>query len=388
MTIAAARRRPGNRKRLTTGTSLALLLLVAPAMAADRFSSKKAELDVTSVATGLEHPWSVEVLPDGAYIVTERPGRLRIVRDMELGEPIAGLPELFVGGQGGLLDVALSPDFSESRKLYFTASVPGDGGQGTALFAARLSDDEAKLENVERLFTMNRFTDTTQHFGSRIAIARDGSLFFGIGERGEMDRAQDPQDHAGSILHVGPDGKPAAGNPFADGGKGLPEIWSIGHRNPQGIVIDPADGTLFTVEHGARGGDEINTPKAGSNYGWPIVSYGKHYSGAEIGIGQSAEGYELPVHYWDPSIAPGAIDVYRGAMFPEWDGDFLVAALKYELLARIERDESGAIVGEERLLAGEYGRLRDVKVAPDGSVLLLTDEEDGQLLRISRAPAP
>lgn len=388
MTIAAARRRRGNRKRLTTGTSLALLLLVAPAMAADRFSSKKAELDVTSVATGLEHPWSVEVLPDGAYIVTERPGRLRIVRDMELGEPIAGLPELFVGGQGGLLDVALSPDFSESRKLYFTASIPGDGGQGTALFAARLSDDEAKLENVERLFTMNRFTDATQHFGSRIAIARDRSLFFGIGERGEMDRAQDPQDHAGSILHVGPDGKPAAGNPFADGGKGLPEIWSIGHRNPQGIVIDPADGTLFTVEHGARGGDEINTPKAGSNYGWPVVSYGKHYSGAEIGIGQSAEGYELPVHYWDPSIAPGAIDVYRGAMFPEWDGDFLVAALKYELLARIERDESGAIVGEERLLAGEYGRLRDVKVAPDGSVLLLTDEEDGQLLRISRAPAP
>lgn len=388
MTLTAARRRPGNRKRLTTGTSLALLLLVAPAMAADRFSSKKAELDVTSVATGLEHPWSVEVLPDGAYIVTERPGRLRIVRDMELGEPIAGLPELFVGGQGGLLDVALSPDFSESRKLYFTASIPGDGGQGTALFAARLSDDEAKLENVERLFAMNRFTGTTQHFGSRIAIAGDGSLFFGIGERGEMDRAQDPQDHAGSILHVGPDGKPAAGNPFADGGKGLPEIWSIGHRNPQGIVIDPADGTLFTVEHGARGGDEINTPKAGSNYGWPIVSYGKHYSGAEIGIGQSAEGYELPVHYWDPSIAPGAIDVYRGAMFPEWDGDFLVAALKYELLARIERDESGAIVGEERLLAGEYGRLRDVKVAPDGSVLLLTDEEDGQLLRISRAPAP
>ncbi len=388
MTLTAARRRPGNRKRLTTGTSLALLLLIAPAMAADRFTSKKAELDVTAVATGLEHPWSVEVLPDGAYIVTERPGRLRIVRDMKLGEPITGLPELFVGGQGGLLDVALSPDFSKSRKLYFTASIPGDGGQGTALFAARLSDDETKLEDVERLFAMNRFTDTTQHFGSRIAIARDGSLFFGIGERGEMDRAQVPQDHAGSILHVGPDGKPAAGNPFADGAKGLPEIWSIGHRNPQGIVIDPADGTLFTVEHGARGGDEINTPKAGSNYGWPVVSYGKHYSGAEIGIGQSAEGYELPVHYWDPSIAPGAIDVYRGAMFPEWDGDFLVAALKYELLARIERDESGAIVGEERLLAGEYGRLRDVKVARDGSVLLLTDEEDGQLLRISRAVAP
>lgn len=388
MSRTAARQSPAYRMRSAALASLALVLAAAPAMAADRFPSKKAELEVTAIATGLEHPWSVEVLPDGAYIVTERPGRLRIIRATKIGEPIAGLPELFVGGQGGLLDVALSPDFSKSRKLYFTATIPGDGGQGTALFVARLSDDEAKLENVEKLFAMNRFTDTTQHFGSRIAIARDGSLFFGIGERGEMDRAQDPQDHAGSILHVGPDGKPAAGNPFADGGKGLPEIWSIGHRNPQGIVIDPADGTLFTVEHGARGGDEINTPKAGGNYGWPVVSYGKHYSGAEIGIGQSAEGYELPVHYWDPSIAPGAIDVYRGAMFPEWDGDFLVAALKYELLARIERDESGAIIGEERLLAGEYGRLRDVKIASDGSVLLVTDEEDGRLLRISRAVTP
>lgn len=388
MSKTIARQSPGSWARSTACVALACVLAAGPALSADRFSSKRAELEVTVIASNLEHPWSVEVLPDGAYIVTERPGRLRIVRAMKTGEPIAGLPELFVGGQGGLLDLAVSPDFSESRKLYFTASIPGNGGQGTALFSARLSEDETKLEEVERLFAMNRFTDTTQHFGSRIAIAGDGSLFFGIGERGDMDRAQDPQDHAGSILHVGPDGKPAPGNPFADSARGLAEIWSIGHRNPQGIVIDPADGTLFTVEHGARGGDEINAPKAGSNYGWPVVSYGKHYSGAEIGIGQSAEGYELPVHYWDPSIAPGAIDVYRGAMFPEWDGDFLVAALKYELLARIERDESGAIVGEERLLSGEYGRLRDVKVAPDGSVLLVTDQEDGQLLRISRAVSP
>lgn len=367
---------------------LAAIAMVQPAAAEDRVSTQAFDVVVTPVASGLEHPWSVEVMPDGAYIVTERPGRLRIVRDATLGEPIEGLPELFVGGQGGLLDVALSPDFAESRQLYFTASVPGPGGQGTALFSARLSDDERRLEAVARLFAMNRFTGTTQHFGSRIAIAKDGSLFFGIGERGEMDRAQDPMDHAGSILHVGSDGKPASGNPYADGTKGLPEIWSIGHRNPQGIAIDPADGTLYTVEHGARGGDEINIPKAGGNYGWPVVSYGKHYSGAEIGIGQSAEGYELPIDYWDPSIAPGAIDVYRGAMFPEWDGDFLVAALKYQLLARIERDETGAVTGEERLFDGDYGRIRDVKVAPDGSVLLLTDEEDGQLLSVRRATTP
>lgn len=367
---------------------LALALTAVPALAAERIATQKVEIEVTEIVGGLEHPWSVEALPDGAYLVTERPGRLRVVRDGRASAPVDGLPELFVGGQGGLLDLALSTDFAASRKLYFTASVPGDGGQGTALFAARLSDDETKLEAVERLFAMNRFTGTGQHFGSRIAIGTDGTLFFGIGDRGEMDRAQDPQDHAGSILHVNPDGTPATGNPFASGGKGQPEIFSTGHRNLQGIVIDPADGSLFTVEHGARGGDEINMPKAASNYGWPTISYGKHYSGADIGIGSSAEGYEQPVHYWDPSIAPGAIDVYRGAMFPEWDGDFLVAALKYELLARIERDESSAITGEERLLEGAYGRLRDVKVAPDGAILLVTDEVDGQLLRISRAAAP
>lgn len=367
---------------------LTLALTAFPALAADRIATQKVEIEVTEIVGGLEHPWSVEVLPDGAYLVTERPGRLRVVRDGKASPPVGGLPRLFVGGQGGLLDIALSPDFATSRKLYFTASVPGDGGQGTSLFAARLSNDETKLEAVERLFAMNRFTGTGQHFGSRIAIGADGTLFFGIGDRGEMDRAQDPQDHAGSILHISPDGTPATGNPFAGDDKGRPEIFSTGHRNPQGIVIDPVDGVLFTVEHGARGGDEINMPKPGSNYGWPIISYGKHYSGADIGIGSSAEGYEQPVHYWDPSIAPGAIDVYRGAMFPEWDGDFLVAALKYELLARIERDGSGAITGEERLLDGAYGRLRDVKVAPDGAILLVTDEVDGQLLRISRVAAP
>ncbi len=354
--------------------------------AADRYPAGNFEVEVSEIASGLEHPWSVEVLPDGAYIVTERPGKMRIVRNGRTGPPVEGLPRIFVGGQGGLLDIALSPDFAVSRKLYFTASIPGPGGQGTALFSASLGKDERRLENLKQLFAMNRFTGTGQHFGSRIAIAKDGNLFFGIGERGEMDRAQDPNDHAGSILHITPDGRPAPGNPFADNGKGLPEIWSKGHRNPQGIVVDPADGTLYTVEHGARGGDEINAPKAGHNYGWPVISFGKHYSGAEIGVGQAAEGYDQPLYYWDPSIAPGAIDIYRGAMFPEWEGDFLVAALKYQLLARIERQDSGAVDGEERLFQGEYGRVRDVKVAPDGSILLLTDEEDGKLLRITRAP--
>lgn len=233
---------------------------------------------------------------------------------------------------------------------------------------------------------MNKFTGKGQHFGSRIAIAGDGSLFFGIGDRGERNRAQDMRDHAGAILHIEPDDSIPADNPYKDGKAGLAELWSKGHRNPQGITIDPANGQLLTVEHGARGGDEINMPEPGKNYGWPVITFGKDYSGVKIGVGQAADGYEQPIHYWDPSIAPGAIDVYRGAMFPEWNGNLLVAALKDELLTRLERDESGAVIAEEQLFEGEFGRIRDVKVAPDGSILMLTDGDDGALLRVSASP--
>lgn len=362
---------------------LLAMSLVLPASAEDarQYRAGNVSIEVTPIAGGLEHPWSVEVLPDGAYIVSERPGRMRIIRDGEVGRPLGGLPRIAAVGQGGLLDIALAPDFAQSRRLYFTAAVPGPGGQGTGVFSARLSQNERRLEDVERIFLMNKLTGAGQHFGSRIAIAADGSLFFGIGDRGDEDRAQDPADHAGKIMRINTDGSPAAANPQ---GQPLPEVWSSGHRNPQGISIDPADGKLYTVEHGARGGDEINAPEAGNNYGWPVISYGKHYSGAEIGVGQSADGYEQPLHYWDPSIAPGALAIYRGAMFPEWEGDFLVAALKYQLVARIDRSEDGTIGSEERLLQGDYGRIRDVKVAPDGSILLVTDEEEGQLLRITR----
>lgn len=369
-------------------TALLMAPILAASLALPGYAQESREhrvrdvtVEVTAIAGGLEHPWSVEVLPDGAYIVTERPGRMRIIRDGEVGRPLGGLPRIAAVGQGGLLDVALSPDFAETRRLFFTAAVPGPGGQGTAVFSARLSPNERRLEDVRRIFLMNKLTGTGQHFGSRIAIAADGSLFFGIGDRGDEDRAQDQADHAGKIMRINADGTPSSANPS---GQPLPEVWSSGHRNPQGIVIDPADNRLYTVEHGARGGDEINAPEAGNNYGWPVISYGKHYSGAEIGIGQSADGYEQPLHYWDPSIAPGALAVYRGAMFPEWEGDFLVAALKYQLVARIERRSDGTIGAEERMLEGEYGRIRDVKVAPDGSILLVTDEEDGQLLRITR----
>ncbi|MFC6447108.1 PQQ-dependent sugar dehydrogenase [Shinella zoogloeoides] len=384
------RRKTGSGKNLIGGMALALLagwsLLPLPASAETReFPSKKAPLAVETLASGLRQPWSVEVLPDGGYLVSEKAGALRLVRGGKVSAPIGGTPEVATDGQGGLLDIALAPDFVKSRMLYLTYSARGDGGAGTAVAKARLSDDGTRLEDLTRIFLMSRLTPKGQHFGSRIAIARDGSLFFGIGDRGEGDRAQDPRDHAGAILHINPDGTPHKDNPFLGTSSGLAEIWSKGHRNPQGLAIDPKDGTLLTAEHGARGGDEINNPQPGRNYGWPLVSYGRHYSGAEFDLGASAEGYEPPLYYWDPSIAPGAIAVYRGAMFPEWDGNLIVAALKYQLVARLERDDSGAVVSEERLFDGEFGRIRDVVVAPDGALLLLTDEANGALLRVSRA---
>ncbi|EJZ19662.1 PQQ-dependent sugar dehydrogenase [Rhizobium sp. Pop5] len=364
-----------------------VLASAVSADAADTVNTQGPTLHVEKLADGLEHPWAVEVLPDGGYLVTERPGRMRIVRDGKVSVPIGGVPKVSDRGQGGLMDVALAPDFKTSRKLYFTAAIANRKGSGTEAFSATLSADEKRLEAVTPVFTMRLFTSGSIQYGSRIAIAPDGSLFISVGDRGDRDRSQDWKDDAGSIVHINADGSIPADNPFKDGGRALPEIWSKGHRNPQGITFDAKDGKLYTVEHGARGGDEINQPEPGKNYGWPIITYGRDYSGAKIGEGTAKEGLEQPLHYWDPSMAPGALVVYRGAMFPEWDGNFLVAALKFQLLSRMQRDESGAFVAEERLFEGEYGRIRDVIVAPDGALLMVTDEDDGALLRISRAEA-
>jgi aldose sugar dehydrogenase len=366
-------------------TGFYLLALPAQAQIADVIKTEKVAVRVQKLAEGLEHPWAVEVLPDGAYIVTERPGRLRIVRDGKLSDPIGGVPEVSARGQGGLMDIALARDFATSRKLFLTAATANERGSGTEAFSATLSPDEKSLENVTPIFTMRRFTRGSIQYGSRIAIATDGSLFISIGDRGNRDRSQDWKDDAGSIVHLDADGSIPTDNPFKDGGKALPEIWSKGHRNPQGITFDSADGKLYTVEHGARGGDEINNPEPGKNYGWPIITYGRDYSGAKIGEGSAKEGLEQPLYYWDPSIAPGALVVYRGKMFPEWNGNFIVAALKFQLLSRMQRDASGAFTAEERMFEGDYGRIRDVIVAPDGALLMVTDEDDGELLRVSRA---
>ncbi len=365
----------------------AILAQSAPVMAADTVETKKVQVQVETIASGLEHPWAVAVLPDGGYLVTERPGRLRIIRDGKLSAPISGVPKVYARSQGGLMDVELAPDFATSRTLYLTAATPGDGGSGTEAFSATLSADGTALENVKSIFKMRKFTSGGIQYGSRIAIAKDGSLFISVGDRGDRDRSQDWQDDAGAIVHINADGSIPNDNPFKDGAKALPEIWSKGHRNPQGITFDAADGKLYTVEHGARGGDEINGIEPGKNYGWPIITYGRDYSGAEIGEGTAKKGLEQPLYYWDPSIAPGAVAIYRGKMFPEWDGDFLVAALKFQLLSRMQRDDSGAFVAEERIFDGAYGRMRDIVVAPDGALLIVTDDDDGALLRVSRAPA-
>jgi len=351
------------------------------------FQTEAVPIEAEVVADGLQNPWGLDFLPDGDAIVTERSGQIRLVSGGKLSEPVAGVPKVAARGQGGLLDIAAAPDFASSNLVFFSFSEPGKGGAGTAVARAKLVRDGSspRLDDVEVIFSMAKKTSVTRHFGSRLVFAPDGTLFVTTGDRGQKDRAQDMQDHAGSIIRVNTDGSIPADNPSPDGARHLPEIWSKGHRNPQGATWDPVLGGLVTVEHGDRGGDEVNHPQAGKNYGWPVISYGVTYSGKKIGRGTEAEGLEQPLFYWDPSIAPSGLASYQGDMFPEWKGDLIVGSLKFALVSRLDRDEAGKIVNEERMLEGEFGRIRDVNVAPDGSIWLLTDEEDGQIVRLSRA---
>ena len=351
------------------------------------YPTEKVEIIVETIAEGLNHPWAIEELSDNLYLVTERSGQLRLVDNGIISNPIVGVPKVGAVGQGGLLDVALSNNFEQSGVIYLTYSefIP-EVGFGTVLAKARLSGEisSARLENVEELFSMNKFSGPTRHFGSRIVVARDDTIFFSIGDRAESGRAQNMLDYAGAILRINPDGSVPFDNPYISKDWAYPEIWSKGHRNPQGLDIDPVTGNLYLSEHGAKGGDEINQSEAGKNYGWPIISYGVHYTGEKIGIGTKAIGFEQPLYYWDPSIAPGGLAVYRGKMFPEWDGDFLVVALKYQMLVRLGRDDKGEIINEERILEKKYGRMREIVVTTDGALLILTDEKNGKILKISR----
>ena len=360
----------------------------AGAVEAQTFETDKHRIVVETLARDLNHPWGLAFLPDGGMLITERVGRLRLYANGRLSKPIPGVPKVWVEGQGGLLDVALDPDFDQNSTIYLSYSEPSatdEDDAGTAIARARLRRaPKLRLEDVKVLFSQNRQSDTSRHFGSRMVMARDGRLFFTIGDRGERPRAQDPFDHAGSVLRINRDGSVPKDNPFADAKKAAPEIWSTGHRNPQGAALNPADGRLWTVEHGARGGDELNRPQAGLNYGWPVISYGRHYWGGSIGDGTHKEGMEQPVFYWDPSIAPSGLAFYDGTRFPNWRGNLFVGSLKFELLVRLEI-EQGRVTLEERMLQGAFGRIRDVRQGPDGLIYLLTDSDDGRLLRLRPA---
>nr|WP_246270608.1 PQQ-dependent sugar dehydrogenase [Hongsoonwoonella zoysiae] len=360
----------------------------AKSEAGDVHNAASATFGVTRMTQPLDHPWGFDFLPDGAVLVNERDGRMHYLPpDFGQVTQVEGVPEVRASGQGGLLDLVVALDFETSRRIYFTFSEPGPGGAGTAAATAEFMQDDAgpRLENVRVIARMTRKTSAGRHFGSRIVPAPDGTVYVTTGDRGDSDRAQDPFDHAGSVLRVRADGSIPADNPFADGKKGLPELWSMGHRNIQGAALHPDTGELWTVEHGARGGDEINRPQAGLNYGWPVISYGRHYSGGKIGVGTAAKGYEQPVHYWDPSIAPSGMAFYTGNTIPEWTGDMFVGALKDQMIVRLGID-AGKVVGEEHLLEGDYGRIRTIRNGPDGALWFSTDEPDGALYRIGAAP--
>jgi len=338
------------------------------------------------VASGLVHPWGLALLPDGQWLVTEKPGRMRVVSAQgQIGAPIAGLPAVDARGQGGLLDVIVGPSFAQDRMIYWSYAEPREGGNATSVARGRLSDDLTRVDNVQVIFRALPVYDGDKHFGSSLAFAPDGKLFITLGERSDKPmrpQAQDLGSHMGKTIRINADGSVPADNPFVGQAGAKPEIWSLGHRNMQGIAVQPGTGAIWTVEHGTRGGDEINLDQAGKNYGWPGVAYGIEYNGQAIPAVTAKDGTEQPVYYWDPVIAPGGMTFYSGAMFPGWNGNLLITGLGGKQLARLVL-ENNRVVGEERLLTGLNERIRDVAVAADGAVWVITDEEDGKLVRLA-----
>jgi aldose sugar dehydrogenase len=342
--------------------------------------------DVTVLAKGLTNPWAVEPLPGGDLLVTEKPGRMRIVSAAgNLGQPLTGVPRVDARGQGGLLDVVLSPNFESDRTIYWSFSEPRQGGNGTSVARGVLSSDHKGLEQVRVIFRALPTHDGTHHFGSRLMFGQDGTLYVTLGERSDIEirpQAQQLNSHMGKILRITPDGAAPKDNPFVGKGDAKAEIWSLGHRNVQAATFDP-EGRLWDVEHGARGGDELNLVQKGKNYGWPVVAYGEEYSGQAFqGSVTAREGYEQPVYYWDPVIAPSGAQFYTGDAFPAWKGNLFIGGMGALSLVRLTL-ENGRVTGEEHLLTDRRQRVRDVRQGPDGALYIVTDQENGQLWKVA-----
>ncbi len=347
---------------------LAGFLLATNGAAAQSISTSTGSVAVTPMVSGLDTPWAIGVLPDGGFLVTERDGDLLFVNDGRASK-VSGVPRVRAQGQGGLLDVTVARDFARSREIFLTYSKPqSGGGAGTALAAAELSGDGRRLRNVRTVFESAVGGQGGRHFGSRVVEASDGTLFVTIGDRGDRPSAQDRSLHNGSVVRINRDGSVPASNPFLDQPDVQPEIWSYGHRNPQGADLD-AEGRLWTAEHGAKGGDEVNLVRKGANYGWPVISYGVHYSGQKIGEGTVKDGMQQPEFYWDPSIAPSGLMIYSGALWPAWKSDLFVGSLKFDYISRLDGNSVREV---EQIKSAQTERVRDIVEAPDGAIWFIS----------------
>ncbi|MFL5059219.1 MAG: PQQ-dependent sugar dehydrogenase [Xanthobacteraceae bacterium] len=365
-------------------SAVVLLTLACPATA-QTFRASAGNLQVETVTSGLSNPWGLAFLPDGRMLVTERPGRMRLVaRDGKLSPPLGGVPKVFAQSQGGLHDVALDRDYAQNQTLYFCYAEPAGGGARTALARARLVDEGSpRLGDVKVIFRQEGPLSSGNHFGCRIVQTTDGNLFLTMGDHFTYrNEAQNLTNHLGKIVRIRPDGSVPPDNPFVGRYGAKPEIWSYGHRNSQGAAINPAGGKLWMHEHGPRGGDEINIPAAGKNYGWPVIGYGIDYSGAKIHESTHKAGMEQPIKYWVPSIAPSGMAFYTGDLFTSWRGNLFVGALAAHMLVRLEL-EGEKVTKEERLLQDLRERIRDVRQGPDGALWLLTDSSSGRILRVT-----
>ena len=373
---------------LAAAILLAVSLLIATGTRGEEpaFGSSAGELEVRTIARGLANPWALAFLPDGKMLVTERPGRMRIVTtEGQVSPPLKGVPDVWASGQGGLLDVVVDKSFAQNKTIYFCFAERTEGGGRTTVARAKLDDGNGRLDDVKIIFRQQGPLSSGNHYGCRIAQADDGNLFVALGDHfTHRDQAQNLGNHLGKLIRIAPDGSVPSGNPFAGRTDAKPEIWSYGHRNVQALAINPASGDPWEIEHGPRGGDELNLIGKGKNYGWPVIGYGIDYSGAKIHDATAKDGMEQPLKYWVPSIAPSGMAFYTGTLFPKWNGSLFTGALRGAMLVRLTLN-GNSVTSEERLLQNLNERIRDVRQGPDGALWLLTDSSNGRVLRVAPA---